>query len=334
LRKLACVRLQGIELLLTSWLALPTLPQAIESEVKRLEELIPENERKGMAEKEIALALEGLGPIPEDLAKGKVYVAFERLASSQDILESAAFLTRHQEEVHEPKAFLALWESDGPALEQEVARLEKAGFAGRSALVQSRGEISMHRILTHYRASRMYAKAGIEGGLYYLGNAHAAAEFASFCARIEDVPKGAPPRFRPLADVEAELSKSTVAAYGLGDASTLHHKDFIRLDSALKEARLLIADHRDFGAAASLLEARFRLGIIQRDPSAPIPAPDPDRAPYRARLFDPAFDHSLALSLWERALDRVASSEEKDRREAAVLLEEVIPFYFDLLAGR
>jgi hypothetical protein len=325
------VRLQSIEFLLASWLALPTLPQAIESEVKRLEELIPENERKGMAEKEIALALEGLRPIPEDLAQGKVYVAFERLASSQDILESAAFLTRHQEEVQEPKAFLALWEADGPALEQEAARLEKTGFSGRSALVQSRGEISTYRILTHYRASKMYAKFGIGGGLYYLGTAHAAAELASFCARIEDEPKGAPPRLRPLADIEAELSKSTVSAYGRGDASTLHHKDFIRLDSALKEARLLIADHRDLGAAASLLEARFRLGIIQRDPGAPIPAPDPERAPYRARLFDPAFDHSLALSLWERALDRAASSGEQERREAAVLLEEVIPFYFQLL---
>ena len=312
-------------------MVLPILPQAILSETKRLEELIPENQRKGIAEKEIAFALEGLRPIPEDLAQGKVYVAFDRLASSQDILESAAFLSRHQEEVQEPKAFLALWEADGRTLQEDVTRIEKTGFAGRSALIQSWGEISTFRILTHHRASRMYAKIGIEGGLYYLGNAHAAAEFASFCARIEDDPKGALPRFRPLADVEAELSKSTVSAYGRGDASTLHHKNFIRLDSSLKEARQLIADHRDLGAAASLLEARFRLGIIQRDPSAPISAPDPDRAPYRARLFDPAFDHSLALSLWERALDRVASSEEKDRREAAVLLEEVIPFYFQLL---
>jgi len=179
------VRLQGIEFLLASWLALPTLPQAIESEVKRLEELIPENERKGIAEKEIAFALEGLRPIPEDLAQGKVYVAFERLASSQDILGSAAFLTRHQEEVQEPKAFLALWEADGSALEQEAARLEKTGFSGRSALVQSRGEISTYRILTHYRASKMYAKLGIGGGLYYVGSAHAAAEFASFWGPTE-----------------------------------------------------------------------------------------------------------------------------------------------------
>ncbi len=315
-------------------LASASLSQAIETETKRLEALIPENQRKGIAEKEVALALDGLRPIHEDLAKGKAYVAFDRLARSQDLLASAAFLSRHQEEVKDAKAFLALWEADGPALEEEAGRLQKSGFSGRSALVRSRGEIATYRVLTHYRASKMYAKVGIQGGLYYLGSAHAAAELASFCARIDDEPKGALPKFRTLAQVEAELSRSTVSAYGAGDASTVHHQNFIRLDSALKEARQLLAEHRGFGAAASLLEARFRLGIIQRDPSAPIPAPDPDRAPYRARIFDPAFDHSLAMSLWERALDRVASSEEQDRREAAVLLEEVIPFYFDLLAGR
>ena len=90
MRKLDRVRLQGIEFLLLSSMALPILPQAILTETKRLEELIPENERKGIAEKEIAFALDGLRPIPEDLAQGKVYVAYERLASSQDILESAA----------------------------------------------------------------------------------------------------------------------------------------------------------------------------------------------------------------------------------------------------
>jgi hypothetical protein len=324
------VRLQGIEFLLWTSLSLPGLPQAIETETKRLEALIPENQRKGIAEKEIALALDGLRPIHEDLAKGKVYVAFDRLARAQDLLASAAFLSRHHEEVKDAKAFLALWEADGPALEDEAARLQRTGFSGRSALVQSRGEIATYRILTHYRASKMYAKVGIPGGLYYLGSAHAAAELASFCAGIDDEPKGASPRFRPLAEVEADLSRRTVAAYGSGDASTVHHQNFIRLDSALKEARQLIADQRDFGAALSLLEAKLRLGLVQ-SPGGAVATPDPDRAPYRARLLDPGFDHSLAMSLWERALDRAASSEEQERREAAVLLEEVIPFYFQLL---
>ena len=121
------------------------------------------------------------------------------------------------------------------SVEPEVERLEKAGFAGKSALVQSVGESSTYRAITHYRASRMYARVGIQGGLYYLGNAHASLELASLCARMDDAHRGTLPSFRPLADFEAELSKSTVSAYGQGDASTTHHRDFIRLDSALKE---------------------------------------------------------------------------------------------------
>jgi hypothetical protein len=323
--------LQGIEFLLLSLLASGGLPSAILSETERLKELIPEDRRKGIAEKEIALALEGLQPIPEDVAAGRVHLAFERLVDSQELLVSAAFLSQHQEKVQTPESFLALWEADGQSIEPEVERLEKAGFAGKSALVQSVGESSTYRAITHYRASRMYARVGIQGGLYYLGNAHASLELASLCARMDDAHRGTLPSFRPLADFEAELSKSTVSAYGQGDASTTHHRDFIRLDSALKEARKLIAESRAYGAAAALLEARFRIGLVQRSEGDSVSAPDPDRVPYRARLLDPAFDHSLAMSLWERALVRAASSEEKDRREAAVLLEEVIPFYFQLL---
>jgi hypothetical protein len=323
------VTLQGIEFLLVSLLASAGLPEAILSETRRLQELIPENQRQGIAEKEIASALDGLKPIADDVAAGRVHLAFERLGDSQDTLVSAAFLSQHQEEVSTPETFLELWETDGKTIDSEVAQIQKAGFGDRSAFVQSIGEISSYRALAHHRASRMYARVGIPGGLYYLGSAHAARELASLCARVDDRRTGALPTFRPLAPFEADLSKSTVSAYGQGDASTTHHRDFIRLDSALKEARQLIAEGRPFGAAASLLEARFRIGLVQKTAGG-VP-PDPDRAPYRARLLDPAFDHSLAMSLWERALVRVASSEEKDRREAAVLLEEVIPFYFQLL---
>jgi len=245
------VRLQGIEFLLTSWLALPTLPQAIESEVKRLEVLIPENQRKGIAEKEIAFALDGLRPIPEDLAQGKAYLAFERLAYSQDIMESAAFLSRHQGEVQAPDAFLALWEADGRTLEQEVAGLEKTGFSGRSALVQSWGEISTFRILTHHRASRMYAKMGIEGGLYYLGSAHAAEEFASFCAGIEDEPKGPPPEegileqgsgsnpHHPCAPDEDDLDPVADGSVGHGRVESVPADDADAMAAAREGPRLL-----------------------------------------------------------------------------------------------
>jgi hypothetical protein len=316
--------LQVIEFVATMVIA-TSVPETIAAEVKRLESLIPEEQRKGIAEKEIASALERLQTAKEDLSAGRVELAFDRLAYAQDVLESAAFLGRHQADVRDSDAFLALWEAEGRVLEEKAARLTSLDLSGKSALVRAWTELYLHRILPHHHASKMYARFGIPGGLYYLGSARAAASFAELWAGVDDRPTGKPPRFQSLAPFEAELSRSTVGAYGSEDSSTLQHRNFIRLDSALKEARRLLSEHRDFGAASALLEARLRLGVIEAP--AGTAAPDPDKAPYRERLFEEAVDHSLARALWDRA----AALKTSDPREAAVLLTTVIPFYFELL---
>jgi hypothetical protein len=317
--------LQVIEFAATIVLA-TSVPEAIASEVKRLESLIPEEQRKGIAEKEIATALERLQLVKEDLAAGRVELAFDRLAYAQDVLESAAFLSRHHAAVQDEEAFLALWEAEGRVLEEKAARLASLELSGRTALVRAWTELYIHRILPHHHASKMYARFGIPGGLYYLGSARAAASFAELWAGVDDRPTGKPPRFQSLAPFEAELSRSTVEAYGSADSSTLHHRNFIRLDSTLKEARRLLSEHRDFGAASALLEARLRLGLIELSPESAF-SPDPEKASYRDRLLDETVDHSLARALWEKA----AALKTSDPREAGVLLETVIPFYFELL---
>jgi hypothetical protein len=322
--------LQVIEFVATVALA-ASVPEAIEAEVKRLESLIPEEQRKGIAEKEIATALERLPKVKEDLAAGRVELAFDRLAYAQDILESAAFLGRHQADVQDSDAFLALWEAEGRVLEEKAAKLNSLDLSSKTALVRAWTELYINRILPHHRASKMYARFGISGGLYYLGSARAAASFAELWAGVDDRPTGKPPRFRSLAPFEAELSRSTVDAYGSEDSSTVHHRNFIRLDSALKEARRLLSEHRDFGTASALLEARLRLGLIQL-PSGPA-TPDPEKTLYRDRLFDEATDHSLARAAWERAV-ALSTQGEDERREAVVLFETVIPFYFELLEDR
>jgi hypothetical protein len=319
--------LQVIEFVLAVVLA-GSLPSAIQAEVKRLESLIPEEQRKGVAEKEIASALERLRMVKEDLAAGRVELAFDRLAYAQDVLESAAFLSRHHAEVKDSEAFLALWEAEGRVLEEKAARLASADLSGKSALVRAWAELYIHRILPHHRASKMYARFGIPGGLYYLGSARAAASFAELWVGVDDPPTGKAPRFRSLAPFEAELSRSTVTAYGSEDSSTVHHRNFIRLDSALKEARRLLSEHREFGTASALIEARLRLGLIQLPAGSA--APDPEKASYRNRLFDETVDHSLARASWERAV-ALSTQGEDGRREAIVLFETVIPFYFELL---
>jgi hypothetical protein len=306
-----------------------TFERQIAAEAERLKQVVPEGDRQGPMKDQIEPALEALDKVAADIASGRPYRAFERLFSSFDMLESAAFWYQHAAAAKEQAPFLVLWEEVGPELEREHERLSKTTFEGAPAAVRARAEIAVSRILTHYRAARLYGKAGqLEGGLYYLGSARASLEFAKFCARLEYDPPGSPPRFRDVNEAERSLSKLTLEAYGQKDASTAHHRDFIVLDSALKEARGLLSGGRLDGAVAELLDARLRLGLA-RDPADG--APSPDSVPYRERLFEPGRDHTIARVHWERALEAQASADEAERRRASVILDEVIPFYFDLL---
>lgn len=267
----------------------------------------------------------GLRRVAADVASGRTYLALYDLALHQDMVASTVFWVENQEAANGAERFDELWETMGPELEEEVRSLANA-FEGQSAAVRARGELVMNRILSQHRAARLYAKAGESaGGLFYLGSAQAAARLARFVSTLEDEPSARSPRLERLTAVESRLSRLALEAYGRGDAATVHHQSFIRLDAALKEARELIADGRRYGAASSLLEARLRLGLVTTPSGA---APGLEQASYRARLFDPNRDHSLARELWERALKGARSSDEHERRLAAIITDEVIPFYF------
>jgi hypothetical protein len=298
------------------------------AEAARLTTLVPEEGRPEFLAKDLASAVDSLAEVSSDVSKGRVYLALRKLSLHQDTVESAAFFLDHAETARDPAKFDALWSEVGPALERQNQELDGA-FEGRSAAVRARGEIAQNRILSHYRASRLYGKAGMHaGGVFYLGSAEAAAKLGQLCAVLRDSPMGEPPELTVtgLEAVESSLSKLALDAYAEGNASTTHHRDFIQLDAALKQARELLRDGRRFGAAALLLEARLRLGVA----TAPVDAvPDFDGVAYRSRLFDPSHDHSLARTFWERALEGAASSDAEERRVAAVIVSDVLPFYFE-----
>jgi glyoxylase-like metal-dependent hydrolase (beta-lactamase superfamily II) len=305
-----------------------SLATAVAAEASRLQVLIPEAKRTGFLAKDLGSALDGLAEIERDVSSGRSDLAFRTLSAYQDMVESAAFYYDHEPAAKDPAQFDALWKRTGTEL--ELGDAAKA-LEGKSAIVRARAEIAMNQIEPHYRASRLYAKAGEAGGVFYLGTARAALDFVRFCSKLPDdaPPAGDPPDLSGLADIEGELSRRTLEAYGEGDAAATHHRDFIRVDSALKEARELLRDGRRYGAAASLLEARLRLDVVQAPPDA---VPHFDAVTYKARLFDPSHDHSLARELWERALQGAASKDEEDHRLAAVIVSDVIPFYFDRMS--
>jgi glyoxylase-like metal-dependent hydrolase (beta-lactamase superfamily II) len=294
----------------------------VATEASRLRGLVPESGNPEFLAKDLKAALDALADVATDVSKGRTYLALRKLSFYQDMVESSAFYLENQ-----TAAFDELWTAVGEGLESE-AKLED--LETRDAAVRAHAEIAQNRILPHYRAARLYAKAGQnDGGLFYLGSARAAAKRARLLAGFGDPPEGDRPGLSGLEAALAELSKLALASYSQGDAATTHHRDFIRMDAALKEARELLRDGRRYGAAGSLLEARLRLGLAGAPEES---VPRFDEVSYRARLFDPNRDHSLARELWERALEGAASHDEDEERLAAVIIKDVIPFYFERIA--
>jgi glyoxylase-like metal-dependent hydrolase (beta-lactamase superfamily II) len=304
------------------------LGAAVAAEASRLVALIPEDKRAGLLASELKATIPALSEIGGDVSSGRVYLALRKLSEYQETMVAGAFFYDNQPAASDPARFDALWNETGRELETGDITQR---LAGKSAAVRGRAEVALNRVSPHYRASRLYAKAGQqEGGVYYLGSAVAALAFARFCIELPDEDSaGDPPELSGLAAIESEISGKTLQAYQREDAASVHHKDFIRIDSALKEARELLHDGRRYGAAASLLEARLRLGVANASPGM---VPDFGAVSYEARLFDPRRDNSMARELWERALAGAASGEEEQRRIAAVILTDVIPFYFEKLS--
>lgn len=304
------------------------LASAVATEASRLMVLIPESKRTGFLADELGSAIDGLAGIGPDVASGRTYLALRKLAIYQEMVASSAFWYSNEPAAKDPARFESLWERTGAELRPGAL---SGAFEHKSAAVRAHVEIALNRIEPHYRASRLYARAGEQaGGLFYLGSARADLEFVRFCSTLPDVTAGDPPDLDGLADAETELSRRALEAYDYKDAATTHHRDFIRLDAALKEARELLRDGRRYGAAASLLEARLRLGIVTAS-SGTTSSINFDSVAYKARLADPARDHSLAQELWERAVEAAESNDEAEQRIAAVILSDVIPFYFDRL---
>ena len=187
-------------------------------------------------------------------------------------------------------------------------------------------------------ASRSYAGAtSPTAGLYYLGQAEGAAESARFCSSLPAPPLTAGRLGLPLRSVAPELrqlQERTVAAF-TPPRSIERHGDFITLNATLKLAGELDAAGLYAGALYQYLDALQQFGRID------LPAPDDARkaAVRRAldqleiRLRGSRRDDSLAELFSERAEGVLAGRRDRlpnpnDWRNAAVLVEQVLPAYF------
>ena len=152
-------------------------------------------------------------------------------------------------------AFEQEWKRIGPP------RIVDAAPGGRPAIVTGLADSAEARAAATYRASRPYAEdAGIQSGLYYLGESRSVVQFAQFCRALNLTP---PPQDLHLRSIEPELTlleREVVDRYDRADADG--RRPFIQINVALKLAYELDGRQRYAAALVQYLLARRTLGVI------------------------------------------------------------------------
>jgi hypothetical protein len=250
----------------------------------------------------------------------RLYLALDDMQDAWTIESGMTF--RAAQKVTTDAEFTKLWQSIGkpkePALDRPLP-----------LVVVAIAQASASRAPATYMASKPYSEdAGIEAGLYHLGEARAQAGFAAFCASLPfDRPAGPSPAIgsieKPLVELETEAAK----AYPAGVEVAIR-QIFMRANVALKVARQLEAEKKHAAALEQLLVARYRLGQTAAG------AGEVDRTAVAAKIDDAAKrvrdsgkDHSIAELFIQRARMLLETPDAASLRSASIIADAVLPLY-------
>lgn len=308
--------------------------QQLTDEVARLRKLIAEQPDDGDLWKNIGPSTTtGLDRIAKDLDAGRTLVALRGLAFFRTNLLAYAYLAAHLDIAKDDmKAF----DAQRQRMDGELRRAEEKYRAGQwgnqPAAVRAAAEASWGTARPLYDASRDYAAAtATKYGLFYLGQAQAAVDFALFCRELHFESSAGQFAVRSFAYDTDALNGKVEAAYQ-PPLSIERHPDFIAINAWIKRATEMDQGRLYYGALFAYLEGVRSFADMQ----TAIPAKDelPGLGETHTSLvkrFDEAGrDHSIAqmyLDLAARELERAQAGEESSGRIARVLVEQVVPAY-------
>lgn len=262
----------------------------------------------------------GLGRVKEAVARDRLFFALDELQEPWTF-EAAMRWANARDAIKTADQFSAEWKRVGaPGWGTPALRLPAAveAIAASSA---SRGPAT-------WRASLPYSQdAGMNAGLYYLGESQAYAAFAAYCRSLAFSSRGTRPAFKPMAAEITALESQVAEMYDKAPADVKPR--FIRVSVGLKIAHTL-DEHKDYGAALyQYLAAQYRAAVAT--------APDRPVADVKARLerhratLPAGTDHSIAELFLERAAFLLESADPAAARSAAVIADTIVPAYLKLV---
>ena len=229
---------------------------------------------------------------------------------------AAAFVFISSSGVKSPEAFLKKWTELGPP----KARGARSG--PMPALIHALAEAAEDRGPTTYQASRPYAEdAGVDAGLYYLGESYAVMEFADFLRSGSWRASGRLPAFRSIAPELAALDREMTTKYETMERAS--HPTYIRASAALKQARSLDDRGARQGALLQYLLSRYLFAQLR----GPAPEATRERLDAAWAALPVVEDHSIAELFLQFGEEGLSSDNADLRAGAAAVIADVLPAY-------
>jgi len=235
-----------------------------------------------------------------------------------------------------PDAFEEEWRRLGLELDHREKVLALGQSQQSVALILGLIEASKIQVRPYYRSGRLYGlNTTIRDGLYYLGLAPANLDFALLCQQLQIVRTGPLIRLRSLGPELVELETETIQSYKRNGVVSQPRYNLI--NSTLKMAWELNREAMYAGALLRYFEAALDLGLVitPKVEAKELPRLTARNTSFGRRLKAGAADHSIGLLYWEMArsaLDSAATGNLNEIQRAAVILDRVLPLYFEYAA--
>ena len=288
-----------------------SVQQAIAAEIDRartaLEASAPEQDRTA--------PIARLARARTALDAGRLYLAAYLTEAGWEGARNWTFV-KASSDITTQDAFLKKWTAMGePRPASRQARVP--------AVVDAIAAVADARGPSTYQASRPYSEdSGLFGGLYYLSDSHAVMQFAAMIRGWDWPPAGTPPPFRSIANEIGAFDVEMTTAYETMEKA--NHSTYIVASAALKQARTLNEQGRYSGALFEYLLARYIFAPLRGPAVAEATAAQ--IADARGALAGPS-DRSIAELFFQLAEEALAGGSDAQRRNAAAVLEDVIPAY-------
>jgi hypothetical protein len=299
--------------------------------IDRVRQTIP---KAGLGERAEA-TLARLSEAEAAAKSGRLLLAIVRLYGPWSEAYGFAYLAEHAEVATASQAaFEREWRAAGRRMAAAGRRLDAPAPRTTPAAVLGLAQAARHQSGPFYESSRLYGlNTTLRDGLVYVGLASAGVDFAVFCRGLAFPAQKAAPRVPPLAAEIARLEALVVRGYQA--AEDKDRRRYLELNASLKLAGEL--DRRGWreGALYKVLGAVREIGLLSARPDAPhdVAALRERAARASARVTGSPVDHSIAQLYLEMAETALEAGPEK-ASEAAVVLDAVLPRYFELLGEK